>query len=92
MGVIHHHHHPILLDQTSGGVHPRHAVTRLISMLVLPNEYYPSAPSGASIASPAYRGSAFRALFRWVVFAGFCLAILWLILLDLVKFVLGSWP
>ena len=35
-------------------------------------------------AAPSFWGSAFRALFRWVVFAGLCLAIVWLILFDLV--------
>ena len=35
-------------------------------------------------AAPSFWGSACRALFRWVVFAGLCLAIVWLILFDLV--------
>ena len=43
-------------------------------------------------AAPVFWSSAFCDTFRHVALAGLCLSILWLILSDFVRFLLGSWP
>ena len=40
-------------------------------------------------ATPAFGGLAFSDPFRHVAFAGLCLSFLWLILFDLVRFLIG---
>ena len=47
---------------------------------------------GIAKNQPIFWGLAFRDAFRQALLAGLCVAILWLILSDLVRLVVGSWP